>query len=226
MGRRRIVLILLASALAIAALWAARDAMGLELDPETIRERVAGLGVWAPIAFVALVTLRIPLGLPSQVVLIAGGLAFGTAAGSLYGALGLTLCALAIFLLSRRAGRETLERRFPARMSGIFDIASGPLGAVFITVGTGYPIGPIGAYHAVAGVAGMAIATFIVAAGAGSMIRALVFTFFGSGLVSGELYRTLLAVAALTAAAFVPLLFPRPRAWLRTVVSGPPRDIG
>jgi len=217
MSRRRIATALFGAALVIGAVWIARTALGLELDPESIRSSVSRMGVWAPIAFVVLVALRIPLGLPSQIVLIGGGLAFGTLSGSLYGALGLTVCAVVIFLLARSTGREALERRFPERLRGLFDIAASPLGGLFVALGTGYPIGPISAYHAVSGVTGMGLPVFVPAAAAGSLIRALIFTFFGSSLVSGELDRPLFAVLALSAAALMPLLFARPRAWLQTV---------
>jgi uncharacterized membrane protein YdjX (TVP38/TMEM64 family) len=152
--------------------------------------------------------------MPSALVLIGGGLVFGTVAGTLYGAAGLLASALAMFLSSRWAGRDAVEARLPARFRYLLDVAGSRAGAVFVAVGTAYPLSPITSYHLLAGVTGMALPVFVSAAATGSLGRAAIYTYFGSSLVEAEPVRLLLAGALLLVAMLVPLAFPAPRAWL------------
>ena len=191
-----------------------RRALGLDLDPDSMRTAVSEMGVWAPLVYVAIVAFRVPLGLPSQLVLVGGGLVFGTLSGTFYGALGLLVSAIFLFLMARYTGREAVVARLPDRMRPILELAGTRVGVLFLAVGTGYPFGPITMYHLIAGVTGMAFAAFLIAVAAGAMVRSATYTFFGSRLLSGDLVGLLEASALIGAAVVVPLLFPRSRGWL------------
>lgn len=193
---------------------ALRRALGLEFDPASMQDAVAALGVWAPLGYVGIVAFRVPLGLPSQLVLVGGGLVFGTARGTFFGAIGILLSALFLFAAARWAGRAAVEARLPTRMRPVFDLAETRLGGLFLAVGTGYPFGPITMYHLISGVTGMALLVFVLAVSVGGLFRSALFTFFGSRLMSGDLTGVILATAGILAAIAVPLLFPRSRAWL------------
>ena len=71
----------------------------MEWSAESIQATVKRLGVLAPLGFLALVTLRQFMALPSVLVLTSAGLLFGAggAAGTLIGGLGMTLNALFLF---------------------------------------------------------------------------------------------------------------------------------
>jgi uncharacterized membrane protein YdjX (TVP38/TMEM64 family) len=97
--RSLVALAIVALALAVGS-WL-RGELGLELDVASLREFAQGLGPAAPILFVGLVAFRAALALPSQVVLIAAGLCFGTGIGTLVGGTGLDLA-------GRRAGALAL----------------------------------------------------------------------------------------------------------------------
>jgi uncharacterized membrane protein YdjX (TVP38/TMEM64 family) len=211
---RRTAAVLLGAIAVAAGFFALRRALGLELSPGSIRDAVDRLGVWGPLAFIAIVALRIPLMVPSAVVLIGGGVLFGSVEGTIYGATGLLISAIAAFLGSRWAGRDAVEARTPARMRHLFDLAGSRVGALVVALGTAYPVSVITSFHLVAGVTSMSLPVFAIAAGTGSLGRAALYTYFGSRLVdAGPL--DLLGIGALFAAALlVPLAFPVPRAWL------------
>ncbi len=206
------------SAVVLTGVIALRELFGVEFDPEALRDVVNDLGVWAPLGMVAVTTFRLPLGLPSQVVLIAGGLCFGTVAGTFYGAVGLTCSAAILFAIARVVGQDVIARRIPERLRPALDAANSNLGAVFLAVGTGYPIGPISAYHSAAGVTGMPFPKFLFALSLGASIRALTYTYLGSSLLAGDIDRILIASGALVFSALVPLLFSKPRAWVRQLL--------
>jgi uncharacterized membrane protein YdjX (TVP38/TMEM64 family) len=196
-----------------AGLLVLRRSLGLEFDPDSLRQAVSGLGVWAPLGYVGIVAFRVPLGLPSQLVLMGGGLVFGTLQGTLFGGLGILVSALLLFTTARWAGREVVEERLPTRMRPVFDLAETRLGALFLAAGTGYPFGPITMYHLISGVTGMAVLGFVIAVSVGGLFRSALFTFFGSQLVSGDLTGIALATFALGAVVVMPLCFRRSRAW-------------
>ena len=204
--------------LLFASIWLTRSALGIDLDPRSMRDFVADLGPAGPLVYILLVTFRVPLGVPSQLVLIAGGLIFGTAAGTLYGASGLTISAILLFWIARWAGRDAVEARLAGRFSPALDAASHRWGAGFIAVGTAYPFGPISAYHGLSGVTRMAPLTFLATAILGSLGRSFVYTYFGSSLMEGNLNAVVLASGALALAFVAPLLHPRSRRWVRELL--------
>jgi uncharacterized membrane protein YdjX (TVP38/TMEM64 family) len=210
----RRTLLLLGVLAVIAAFVALRRALGIELNAESIRDAVDRLGVWGPLAFVAIVALRIPLAVPSALVLIGGGILFGSLEGTVYGAAGLLLSAIAAFLGSRWAGREAVEKRIPARMRYLLDLAGSRMGALVVAVGTAYPLSVITSFHLVAGVTSMSLPVFAIAAGTGSIGRAALYTYFGSRLVDADPIEMLGVGALFAVALLAPLAFPAPRAWL------------
>jgi uncharacterized membrane protein YdjX (TVP38/TMEM64 family) len=213
MSRRRLRFALAAVAL-IAVFVALRRALGLELEPDSIRESVDRLGVWGPLAYVAIVALRIPLGVPSGLALIGGGLVFGSLEGTLYGAAGLLISAIAVFFGSRYVGREVIESRVPVRLRYLLDVAGSRVGALFIALGTAYPLSPITSFPLIAGVTTMAVPVFAFASGTGSLGRAAIYTYFGSRLIDADPLQLLGAAALFLAAIVLPLALPAPRAWL------------
>jgi len=206
--------IVLGVAVLIAAFVALRRALGIQLDPASIRDSVDHLGAWGPVVFIAIVALRIPLAVPSAIVLIGGGVMFGSVEGTLYGAAGLSISAIAAFLGSRWAGRDAVESRLPVRMRYLFDLAGSRMGALVVALGTAYPLSVITSFHLVAGVTSMSLPVFALAAGTGSLGRAALYTYFGSRLVEAD-PGELIGVGALFAVALLlPLAFSTPRAWL------------
>ena len=218
MRSRRSWALLGVAALAIAAIVALRRSLGLEFDPNSLQQAVAGLGIWGPLAYVGIVAFRTPLGLPSGVVLLAGGLAFGALTATLCGALGLTLSAVATFLAARMAGRASIEARLPDRMRPLIDLAGSRVGALAVSVGTAYPFGPVTLFCLLAGVTGMALAVFVLAVGTGALGRAAIFTFFGNRIVEGGVRGALEGAAVMAIALVIPLLIPRTRRWFVAVL--------
>ncbi len=109
--RRTILLGIGLLALFGAALVVAR-ALGASLTPESLRDTLAGLGPWGPLALiVALAALLVLPLLPASLLQIAAGLAFGPWLGLLYVLIADALGAAAGFVLARRFGRTLLDER-------------------------------------------------------------------------------------------------------------------
>jgi uncharacterized membrane protein YdjX (TVP38/TMEM64 family) len=220
--RRRHWITLGAIVVAFGAIGLIRRSLGLDFDPQSLQTLVVGMGVWAPLAFVAIVTFRVPLGLPSAVVLVGGGALFGALPGTLYGAAGILISGIFLFFAARYSGRESIMARLP-RMRTFFELAGSRVGALVLILGSGYPMGPVTLCHLVSGVAGMGFLTFLVAGATGALMRAGVYTFFGSRLMEGDLWGLIAPTLLMTATLVVPMLFPRSRAWLLESMGRRPR---
>ena len=198
--------------IALGRILAAR--LGIEWNPTSVRELVAGLGAWGPVLFVALIVFRQIILIPSQILLVAGGLCFGVVAGTAYGALGLVVSATLLFLIARYAGKDALLARIPDELKPVIDAAGRRAGPALIALGTGYPVGPLSAYHAAAGLTTISLRAFVAAVAVGGLVRGLVYTYFGSALVEGLGITLLAAGALLLLAAVLPLASPRARRWI------------
>jgi uncharacterized membrane protein YdjX (TVP38/TMEM64 family) len=154
---------------------------------------------------------------PSQLVLIVGGICFGTIGGTLYGAVGLLASGLLVFVVTRWLGADAVRSRVPAAAQRALAAAGSRGGAALVAVGTGYPVGNVTGYHAAAALTPMRLEVFALAVAAGSLLRAWIYAFFGNAILersTTELVAIGLGVAL--AALLLPLLHPRVRLWART----------
>jgi uncharacterized membrane protein YdjX (TVP38/TMEM64 family) len=188
--------------------------LGGEWTLESVRGTITGFGAWGPLVFVLLVAFRSALLLPSQIVLSLGGLCFGVLGGTLYGALGISLSGVIAFGVTRWLGVEEMRRRVPPGARRVLDTLGTRGGAGLVAVATGYPVGPISAYHAGAALTAMGFLPFLCALALGSTVRAGVYAWFGDALVSGSMAHLAGASAVLTAT-LLPLLHPGVRRWVR-----------
>jgi uncharacterized membrane protein YdjX (TVP38/TMEM64 family) len=187
-----------------------RNFLGVEWSPESVRMTVRDAGIWAPLLFITLVTFRLVILVPSQILLAAAGLLFGAAFGALYGAIGMTLSAVLNFAAVRVAGIDRIREQLPQRFSSALDVAQSKLGAGALVIASGYPVGPISAFQIGGALTGMPFLTFVVAVAVGSTVRAATYSYLGSTLFDG--YQLIYGAAAVMATATIPLLFPGPRA--------------
>ena len=192
-----------------------RGELGIELDVGSVRTFAEGLGPLGPLLFVAVVAMRSFLALPSQVVLMAAGLCFGTAIGTLVGGTGLLLSGLGIFLAIRFAGAQQVTDRLGGRFDGLMEALGHRAGAVVLALGSGYPISPLSPIHAVASLTPMSVGLFMSAAFVGGLIRAAIFAFFGNAITESSRSELLVASGALALMLTIPFGFRAGRTWLR-----------
>jgi len=199
-----------------------RGRLGIEFDAESVRDWVLGLGPSAPLVFVFVVAGRALLGLPSQIVLIAAGLCFGTALGALVGGAGLMISGLFLFGLARYSGRDVIERHLGERVQRILAFTHRRTGVVAFALAFGYPISPLSPLQAAAGWTPIPLVNFGVAAFVGGSIRASIFAYFGDALVEASWGALLAPLGVLAVALAVPLAFAEGRAWLRSLFAERP----
>lgn len=196
----------------------ARAALGIEWSADSIRATVRGYGVWAPLTYLALTSLRQLLVLPSVVLLTAAGLLFGVALGTLLGGLGLALNACVVFGTARLMGRQWVLPRLHARWPS-FESRARNAGPPFIALMTGHPTGVLTPFHFAAGITAISWPMFLLAVVPAALLRAGCYSLLGAHLLDVGSSGFWIATLVLAVLAVAPLAHPGLR---RRLLGAPP----
>ncbi len=130
--------------------------------------------------FGMMIIQAIAIPIPSELVLIAGGLAFGFPFGWLVGALGSIVAALLGFLISRKGGRSLAIRFVGEKGIRFADNWFNRWGVWAVLLGRFAPFIPFDAISYSAGLTTMKLKNFMVPTIIGTLPRTLFYTSFGS----------------------------------------------
>jgi len=108
-------------ALALAAGLAFGFANREALSADALSEWLADVGVWAPLAFIALYAVATVLFLPGSVLTLAAGALFGAIPGALYSLTGATLGATLAFLVARYLAADWVARKSGGRLKQLIE---------------------------------------------------------------------------------------------------------
>lgn len=179
---------------------------GLPLTPEALRGSVLGWGALAPLAYIAIVSMRPFIFFPSGLLFIVAGLAFGPWFGTLYAVVGGVIAAVVTFLLARALGREFVQARLPARLRQLQETE---LGAGLIFVLMLVPIVPMSAVNYGAGLSRVSLPHYTLAVIGGLAPRAFAYCYFGDSLFEVGSPQFLGALAILAVMVVIPALLRR-----------------
>ncbi len=159
-----------------------RAELPIEISVQSIQAWVSTLSWKGPLLYLALMTFRQFLLLPSAILLPVAGLCFGALFGTALGAGGIFLSGLLKFTLARTVrdqwGSSVSNANLKSLIARVND--AGPL---VVGVVTAHPIGPMVPLHWAAGFSSIPVGKFLVALAIGGMIRAAAFAFLGSTLI-------------------------------------------
>ena len=105
--QRKILKIVGIIAIVIGLIWFSRSY--LNISPTEIKEWILSFGMWAPILYIFLYTVRPLIFFPASVLSITGGLAFGALMGTVYTVIGATLGAVVAFLVAKKLGKGVIK---------------------------------------------------------------------------------------------------------------------
>jgi uncharacterized membrane protein YdjX (TVP38/TMEM64 family) len=132
-----------------------------------------------PLLFLMMIIQALAIPIPSELVLIAGGLAFGLLAGWLVGALGSIVAALVGFLISRWGGRSLAVRLVGEKGIKFADNWFDRWGAWAVLLGRFAPFIPFDAISYSAGLTKMKLKNFMIPTIIGTLPRAFFYAFLG-----------------------------------------------
>jgi uncharacterized membrane protein YdjX (TVP38/TMEM64 family) len=189
-------------------------AFGLErFSPETIRDAILAAGYRGPLLYILANAVRPFFLFPAMVLAVAGGLAFGPLAGTLYLVAGTALGAALVFAAARLLGRDRFLRSRPAWLPlAAPDDRAARHGFRTILLLRLAPVLPWDAVSLLAGLSPVGFRPYFAATVLGSLPGALAFSYCGD-LLRQSLFAAL-ALAVLIAAAGLCLRVPLRRASL------------
>ena len=185
---------------------------GLGFDP---RAAMDSAGRHGPVWFVALGALACAVGIPRQLVALAGGYTFGFWPGAALAlmaeALGCAIDFLWARLLGRRMAAAFLRRREGGRLDRLDRFLTGRAFTATLTLRL-LPVGSNIVLNLLAGISGVAFAPFLAASVLGYIPQTIVFALAGGGasLSDGTQLALAAALLALSIALGVALLRRRP----------------
>lgn len=193
----------------------------VELDAERIEQWISDFGLLAPLVYIALLASTIIFSpLPSVVVDVAGGLAFGLFWGTLYTMAGGMIGATVNFYVARRLGRGYVERKLGAKAMGQVDSMAERMGAKAVFLTRLIPLFNFDWVSYAAGLTRISYRDYAVASAAGMLLPVIGIVYVGDVLLShpgrSALVFSLLVVwSALPAVAFLAwFAFKWLRGWL------------
>lgn len=144
-----------------------------------IRAWLDAVGIWAPVAYIALYVVATVLVLPSTVLNLTGGAIFGPVLGTLWTSLAAIIAAVVAFTFTRTVGRETVAKRLSGRWQAMdAEVRQGGLFYMFAI--RLVPIMPYGLVNFAAGLTSISFKDYILGTTIGTVPSVLPFVLVGS----------------------------------------------
>ncbi len=212
----RATLIRLLAAVAIAAAITVVVLYREKLDFAAIQTWIAGLGVVAPIVFMAIYALGAVLFFPGSVLTLAGGALFGPVQGTLYNLAGATIGATLAFLVARYLAQDWVTRKAGGKLKQLLDGVEAE-GWKFVAFTRLVPLFPFNLLNYALGLTRIRLPHYVAATFVFMLPGAIAYTYLGyagreavAG-AEGTIQKGLLALALLALVAFLPRLVKRLR---------------
>jgi uncharacterized membrane protein YdjX (TVP38/TMEM64 family) len=139
-------------------------------------------GALAPLGFVLAYVVGAVVAFPAVILSLAGGLMFGTLAGGLLILVGASIGAVLAFVISRRAGRATVERLTARGAVGRLDASISGSGASAVIFTRLVPVLPYNVLNYVWGLTGVSLRDYVVGTVVGMAPASFVYANIGGAI--------------------------------------------
>lgn len=193
--------------IAIAALigiviWLSRSVF--QVDANDLREWILSFGIWSPVLYILIYTVRPLIFFPASVLSIAGGLAFGAWLGTLYTIIGATLGAMLSFYVAKTLGKSFVRKSWTGNV-GKIQSQMEQNGFFYVLLFRFIPVINFDLISYVAAFAKVRFASFALATFIGIIPGTFAYNFLGSSFVSGNPKIIVLAVVVFVILTVVPI---------------------
>ncbi|BCB02078.1 TVP38/TMEM64 family protein [Bacillus sp. KH172YL63] len=211
MKKKEIGKILLVIASLLLLMWLSRNFF--HVKPKDIRDWIVSFGIWAPIVFIVVYTIRPLILFPASILSLAAGLAFGTWEGFIYIILGALGGATVAYYAATLLGAKLLKKPSP-RMEKI----RGKMeenGFIYVLLLRLLPFLNFDLISYLAGMGKVRYIPFITATALGILPGTFGYVFLGSSLVGEDRTKLYIALALFLIMIIIPLIFKkRMKEWL------------
>lgn len=165
----------------------------LSVSPKDIKLWVLNFGLFAPVIFIFIYTIRPLILFPASVLSISSGLIFGAVAGTIYTVIGATLGAVLSFLLARKFGTAFIQKKINGKFERLEKNIEDK-GFYYILFLRLIPLFNFDLISYLSGITRIKIYSFFLATFIGIIPGAFAYNFLGSSVVSNDWKRILISV--------------------------------
>lgn len=178
----------------------------LNLSPQDIREWILSYGLFAPVLYILLYTLRPLILFPASVLSLTAGLAFGAVWGTVYTIIGATAGAILSFLVARKLGGKFVKGKTSGpRMTKITDQLE-KRGFVYVILLRLIPLLNFDLISYAAGVSRVRFASFVLGTFLGIIPGTFAYNFLGSSILGDNIGKVIAAILVFLLISIVPVL--------------------
>lgn len=203
MNKRQLVKGLIAAVVILTIIWLSRSVF--EVDANSIRNWILSFGLWAPLIYIFIYTIRPLIFFPASVLSIAGGLAFGAWMGTIYTIIGATLGALLSFYVASTLGKSLVKKQWSGNAAKIQSQME-QNGFLYVLMFRLIPVINFDVISYLAAIAKVRFSSFALATVIGIIPGTFAYNFLGSSFVSGNPKIIAFAVAVFIVLTVVPIL--------------------
>lgn len=184
-------------------IWLSRSVF--EVDANDIRSWILSFGLWAPLMYIVIYTIRPLIFFPASVLSIAGGLAFGAWLGTLYTIIGATLGAMLSFYVAKTFGKSLIRKEWTGN-AGKIQSQMEQNGFFYVLLFRFIPVINFDLISYAAAFAKVRFTSFALATLIGIIPGTFAYNFLGSSFVSGNPQIILLAIVVFGVLTVVPII--------------------
>jgi uncharacterized membrane protein YdjX (TVP38/TMEM64 family) len=211
MKKKEIGKILMFIAVLLFLMWLSRNFF--HVKPHDIRDWIVSYGIWAPIVFIVVYTIRPLILFPASILSLAAGLAFGAFEGFIYIIVGALGGATVAYHTASILGAKLLKRPSPRMIKIRKKMEEN--GFVYVLLLRLVPFLNFDLISYLAGMGKVRYLPFILATAIGILPGTFGYVFLGSSLVGEDRTNLYIAISFFLLMIIVPLIFKKKmKAWL------------
>ncbi|AQU79314.1 MULTISPECIES: TVP38/TMEM64 family protein [Planococcus] len=183
-------------------IWLSRSVF--QVDANDLRKWILSFGLWSPVIYILIYTVRPLIFFPASILSIAGGLAFGAWLGTLYTIIGATLGAMLSFYVAKTLGNKLVRKTWTGNVRKIQSQME-QNGFFYVLLFRFIPVINFDLISYVAAFAKVRFTSFALATFIGIIPGTFAYNFLGSSFVSGNPKIIILAVVVFVIMTVVPI---------------------
>ena len=203
MTKRQIAKWLTVAVVVALLIWLSRSVF--QVDASDLRNWILSFGLWAPVIYIVVYTIRPLVFFPASVLSIAGGLAFGAWMGTVYTIIGATLGAMLSFYVAKTVGKSLVKKDWTGN-AGKIQAQMEQNGFLYVLLFRLIPVINFDLISYMAAIAKVRFTSFALATLIGIIPGTFAYNFLGSSFVSGNPKTIFFAVVVFVVLTVVPIL--------------------
>jgi uncharacterized membrane protein YdjX (TVP38/TMEM64 family) len=168
----------------------------MNLTPELFRDTILSLGLMGPVLYFSVFIIRPLFLIPSIMLFIAGGLAFGPIWGPMYASIGAVLGGSLGFWIARKMGHDFVMSKLKLGKEATQKTSFNSYVVFFLSF---LPVMPVTAINYGAGLSRMRFKNYVMAHAMGITPRAFAYGYFGNALLEIGSLRFIISISILMA---------------------------